>query len=145
MKKLKSLLFILFIGIGISSGQTIKNQFIDVPSTNQETTFENILHLFLSSDYFILSADKDSGLIKCKIVNDHSKVFTKLKVDILEYNLLIRENKDKGTRIYIQANLRQKIRSVSVNKDGVYNDDAGVTKNPKYYEPLIKFLKSNLN
>ncbi|OFV21277.1 MULTISPECIES: hypothetical protein [Sphingobacterium] len=145
MKKLKSLLFILFIGIGISSGQTIKNQFIDVPSTNRETTFENVLQLFLSSDYFVLSADKDSGLIKCKIVNDDSKVFTKLKVDILEYNLLIRENQDKGTRIYIQANLRQKIRSVSVNNDGVYNDDAGVTKKPKYYEPLITFLKSNLN
>ncbi|MGJ1348477.1 hypothetical protein ACR789_18450 [Sphingobacterium siyangense] len=144
MKKLKSLLFILFIGIGISNGQTIKNQFIDIPSTNREATFENVLQLFLSSDYFVLSADKDSGFIQCKIVKDDSKVFTSLNVDILEYNLLIRENQDKGTRIYIQANLKQKKRSVSVNNDGVYNDDIGVTKKPKYYEPLITFLKSNL-
>lgn len=130
--------------MGISNAQTNKNYFIDLPSVNQDTTFENVLHLLLSSDYFVLSADKDSGLIQCKIVRDDSKVFTKLKVDILEYNLLIRDNQDKGTRIRIQANLKQKIRTVSVNNEGVYNDDDGVTKEPKYYEPLIAFLKSHL-
>ena len=145
MKKLKSLVFILLIGLGICNAQTNDNHFIDLPSTDPETIFENVLQLFLSSDYFVLSADRGSGLIQCKIVNDDSKVFTKLKVEILEYNLLIRENQDKGTRIYIQANLKQKSRSPSVNNDGVYNDDVGVTKKPKYYEPLITFLKSNLN
>jgi len=145
MKKLKLLLFILFIGLGITNAQTKASYFVDLPSTNQDTTFENVLRLFLSSDYFVLSADKGAGLIQCKIVKDNSKVFTSLKVDILEYNLLIRENQDKGTRVYIQANLKQKIRTPSVNNDGVYNDDAGVTKKPKYYEPLITFLKSNLN
>ena len=145
MKKLKSLLFILLIGLGICNAQTDKNHFIDLPSTNPETTFENVLQLFLSSDYFVLSVDKGSGLIQCKIVKDDRKVFSSLKVDILDYNLLIRENQDEGTRIYIQANLKQKSRSASVNNDGVYNDDVGVTKKPKYYEPLITFLKSNLN
>ncbi|MGJ1538034.1 hypothetical protein ACR784_23725 [Sphingobacterium multivorum] len=145
MKKLKSLVFILLIGVGICNAQTGKNHFIDLPSTDPKTTFENVLQLFLSSDYFVLSADKHSGFIQCKIVNDDSKVFTKLKVEILEYNLLIRENQDNGARIYIQANLKQKIRSASVNNDGVYSDDIGVTKKPKYYEPLITFLKSNLN
>ena len=145
MKTLRSLLFIFFIGLGIANAQTKTSYFVDLPSTNQDTAFEHVLHLLLSSDYFILSADKGAGLIQCKIVKDDSKVFTKLKVDIIEYNLLVRENQDKGTRVYIQANLKQKIRAVSVNNDGVYNDDIGVIKKPKYYEPLITFLKSNLN
>jgi len=145
MKKLKSLVFILLIGLGICNAQTNKRHFIDLPSTDPKMTFENVLQLFLSSDYFVVSADKGSGLIQCKIVKYDRKVFSSLKVDILEYNLLIRENQDKGTRIYIQANLKQKIRSVSVNNDGVYNDDVGVTKKPKHYEDLIAFLKSNLN
>lgn len=145
MKKFKSLLFILLIGLGICNAQNDKNHFIDLPSTDPETTFENVLQLFLSSDYFILSADKGSRLIQCKIVKDDSKVFTKLKVNILEYNLLIRKNKDKGTMIYIQANLKQKIRSAGVNNEVVYNDDVGVTKKPKHYDDLIAFLQSNLN
>ncbi|QIH33137.1 hypothetical protein [Sphingobacterium sp. DR205] len=144
MKELRLLFFILFIGLGISHAQTNKNYVIDLPSVNQGTTFENVLHLLLSSDYFVLSADKDSGLIQCKIVKDNSKVFTKLEVDILEYNLLIRDNQDKGTRIYIQANLKQKIRNVEAKKYGVYIDDNGVTKEAKHYASLIEFLKSHL-
>ncbi|HAU54324.1 MULTISPECIES: hypothetical protein [Sphingobacterium] len=146
MKKLRSLLLIIFIGLGIANAQSNnKNKYvIDLPTTSRDTTFENLLHLLVASDYFVVSADKSSGFIQCKTVKDDSKVFTSLKVDILEYNLLIRENKDKGTRIYIQANLKQKTRTVSVNNDGVYNDDIGVTKKPKHYEPFIEFLESNL-
>ncbi|ADY50974.1 hypothetical protein Pedsa_0392 [Pseudopedobacter saltans DSM 12145] len=144
MKVFGSLLFIFFIGLGIANAQTDKSYFLDLPSTNQDTTFEKVLHLLLSSDYFVVSADKSSGLIQCKIVMDDSKVFTKLEVDILEYNLLTRNNQDKGIRIYIQANLKQTIRSVGVNSNRGYTDDNGVAKKPKYYEPLIAFLKSNL-
>lgn len=144
MKKISSLLFIFFIGFGITNAQTNKSYFVDIPSTNQDTTFENVLHLLLSSDYFVLSADKGSGLIQCKIIMDDSKVFTKLKVDVLEYNLLIRDNQDKGTRIYLQANFKQKIRTARVNNEGVFTDDGGVTNKTKYYEPLIEFLKSHL-
>lgn len=144
MKALSSLLFIFFIGLGITNAQTNKSYFVDLPTSNIDTTFESLLHLLISSDYFVVSADKGSGLIQCKIVNDDSKAFTKLKADILEYNLLIRSNQDKGTRIHIQANLKQKIRDVKVGAQGVYYDDAGVTKKPKYYEPLIEFLNSRL-
>lgn len=144
MKAFKLLLIIFLIGSGIAKAQTNKNYFVDLPSANQDSTFESVLQLIISSDYFVLSADKSSGLIQCKIVIDDSKVFTKLKVDVLEYNLLILDNKSKGTRIYIQANLKQKIRSAKVNDNGVYIDDEGVTKKSKYYEPLIAFLTSNL-
>ncbi|WP_353096312.1 hypothetical protein [Empedobacter brevis] len=144
MKTFKSLLFIFFIGLGIAHAQTDKSYFVDLPSANQDTAFENVLQLLLTSDYFVLSTDKDSGLIQCKIVLDDSKAFTKLEVDILEYNLLIHDNPGKGTRIYIQANLKQKLRSVQVNNAGVFNDDIGVTKKPKYYDPLIAFLTSKL-
>ena len=144
MKKISSLLFIFFIGFGITNAQTNKSYFVDLPSTNQDTTFENVLHLLLSSDYFVLSADKGSGLIQCKIIMDDSKVFTKLKVDVLQYNLLIRDNQDKGTRIYLQANFKQKIRTARVNNEGVFTDDKGVTNKTEYYEPLIEFLKSHL-
>lgn len=144
MKAFSLLLFIFFIGLGIANAQTNKRYFVDLPSTNQDTTFEGVLHLLFSSDYFVLSADKGSGLIQCKIVMDDSKVFTKLEVDILEYNLLIRSYQDKGTRIYIQANLKQKIRNVRADNRGVHHNDDGVTKKPKYYEPLIEFLKSHL-
>ncbi|WP_286778706.1 MULTISPECIES: hypothetical protein [Sphingobacterium] len=143
MKELRLLLFILFIGLGISHAQTNKNYVIDLPSVNQDTTFENVLHLLLSSDYFVLSADKDSGLIQCKIVKDDRKAFSKLEVDILEYNLLIRDSQGKGTRIYIQANLKQKIHKI-LNNEGIYYDDNGVTKEAKHYESLIEFLKSHL-
>ncbi|MGV0751445.1 hypothetical protein [Empedobacter brevis] len=144
MKAFKSLLFIFFIGLGAAHAQTDKSYFVNLPSANQDTAFENVLQLLLTSDYFVLSADKDSGLIQCKIVLDDSKAFTKLEVAILEYNLLIRDNQGKGTRIYIQANLKQKIRTVKVNNSGVFNDDIGVTKKPKYYDPLIAFLTSKL-
>ncbi|MBZ4187632.1 hypothetical protein [Niabella beijingensis] len=146
MKAIRLLLFIFFTATGIANAQTNKNHFVDLPSPHQDTTFERVLQLLLSSDYFVLSADKSSGLIQCKIVMDDnkSKVFTKLKIDILEYNLLIQNNRNKGSRIYIQANVKQKIRSPKVNDDGIYIDDNGVTKNPKYYDPIIAFLKSNL-
>lgn len=146
MKAIRLLLFIFFIGTGIANAQTNKNYFVDLPSAHQDTTFERVLQLLLSSDYFILSADKSSGLIQCKIVmtDSKSKIFTKLKIDILEYNLLIQNNRNKGSRIYIQANFKQKIRSAKVNDDGIYIDDNGVNQNPKYYEPFIAFLKSNL-
>jgi len=145
MKALRSLFFIFLFGLSMANAQTKNSFFLDIPFNNQDTVFENVLSLLFSSDYFVLSADKGAGLIQCKIVKDNSKVFTSLKVDVLEYNLLIRENLNKGTRISIQANLYQKSRSVSVNNDGVYMDDVGVTNKSKYYEPLISFLKSNLD
>lgn len=105
MKAIRLLLFIFFMGLGIANAQTDNNYFVDLPSANRDATFERVLHLLLSSDYFVLSADNDSGLIRCKIVMDDSKV---------------------------------------VNDKGGYTDDNGVAKKPKYYEPLIEFLKSNL-
>jgi hypothetical protein len=141
-KKYKLIALSLFFTSTLLAQQTGKSFFIDVPSTNRDTIFERTLHSLLLSEYFVVSADKGSGFIQCKIVVDNKRILSAKKGDILHYNVLIQKVNGSNIKIYLQANLKEKVLVGSVGSTGYYNDDSGVSYDSRYYEPLLNYLKT---
>ncbi|RRN77159.1 hypothetical protein EIM50_21030 [Pseudoxanthomonas sp. SGD-10] len=144
MKILKALLFFLFLYAYAAKAQIQSPFFVDVTQSSQEKVFEHTLQLLFDSRYFIQSADKASGLIKCKTVVPDKRMFSSKNGDVLEFNLLIRAIHADTVRIHVQTNVIEKQRTGSVGNMGLYNNDLGVSSDPKYYRAILAFLKQRL-
>ncbi len=143
MKHLRFYLFLLLMTSGTVYGQTENKFSIDIFSSDQRTVFENTLRLLLNSDYFVQSVNKEAGFIQCKALVPDNRWLSKKDGSIIEYNLLIR-TVEKGVRIDFQANLTEKIRMGSVGNVVNFVDDQGVTRDARYYNELMRYLRLNL-
>lgn len=143
MKILKALLFFLFLYAYAAKAQIQSPFFVDVTHSSQEQVFEHTLQLLFDSRYFIQSADKASGLIKCKTVPD-KRMFSSKNGDVLEFNLLIRPIHADTVRIHVQTNVIEKQKTGSVGNMGLHNNDLGVSSDPKYYRAILAFLNQRL-
>jgi|GEM_PF-464757 len=142
IKKYRLLIISFFFTSSLLAQHTGDSFYIDIPFVSRDTVFKRTLQSLLLSEYFITSADRDAGFIQCKIVVNNKRLLSAKKGDILNYNILIQNGDSGNIKIYLQANLKEKMIVGSVGNAGYYNDDNGVSYDSRYYEPLINYLKT---
>lgn len=138
-------LFFCMLIAKVTLSQESENRYIlEIPSVDKVSVFEKTLKLLISSKYFIVSTDKESGFIQCKTVIDDKRLVSRKKGEVIHFNFLINSMDSTSTNIYIQANLTVKNFTGSVGDSGYFNDDYGITDSKKYLDPIVNFLKSHL-
>jgi len=80
-------------------------------------------------------------IIQCKLVIEDKRWLRLKKGDIIHYNLLFSNESTKDTKIFIQTNLTTKSIQGTYDNSSYFNNDLGLTPEPKYINPLVDKLK----
>lgn len=132
---------ILFIAILISRlavGQEETQNTFKLPAINATTVFDTTLKRLMQSPYFVVSANKEIGLIQCKFRLKDRRWFSDNSSNIIHYNLLIQADIDQSTVVNIQANNIEK----KLASEYYRENDLGVSTDKRYLDPLIEFVKN---
>lgn len=132
---------ILFIAILISrlaAGQEEAQNTFKLPAINATTVFDTTLKRLMQSPYFVVSANKEIGLIQCKFRLKDRRWFSDNSSNIIHYNLLIQADIDQSTVVNIQANNIEK----KLASEYYRENDLGVSTDKRYLDPLIEFVKN---
>ncbi|MCT1530999.1 hypothetical protein M3B46_08340 [Sphingobacterium daejeonense] len=141
IKYIISLFLLLYLTSTTLAQENSKTTILEVASSHQDSIFDRTLSHLILSDFFVVSADKESGFIQCKLVIEDKRWLRLKKGDIIHYNLLFSNESTKDTKIFIQTNLTTKSIQGTYDNSSYFNNDLGLTPEPKYINPLVDQLK----
>lgn len=145
IKYIISLFFVLYLTSTTLAQENSKTTILEVASSHQDSIFDRTLSHLILSDFFVVSANKESGFIQCKLVIEDKRWISLKKGDIIHYNLLFTNENKEETKIFIQTNLTTKSIEGTYDNSSYFNNDLGLTTESKYINPLVDKLKIWLN
>lgn len=130
-------LLLIFCPVSTFSQSEIKRklEITNYPGSKQKL-FDSVVKNLHSSEFFIISLDRESFLIQCKIVNLNTNKLGKSLGYTVFYNLLIEESSENEYLISVQVNPI----SITLNNTAYFPVDLGVSSKFQFFEPIINFL-----